>query len=47
MSYMFSKCENLEQLPDISKWKTNNAIHMRSMFYKCEKIKNVIPNKFK
>ena len=35
-SYMFSGCESLISLPDITQWKTNNVINMSNMFHLCE-----------
>ena len=35
MKQMFSYCESLKILPDISKWKTNNAIDMNGLFENC------------
>jgi len=35
MSYMFSDCQLLSSLPDISIWKTNNITDMSYMFYYC------------
>ena len=36
MSYMFSKCDTLIDLPDISEWDTSNVNNMKYMFYCCE-----------
>ena len=36
MSYMFSNCESLSSLPDISKWNTSNVGGMSYMFSNCE-----------
>ena len=45
MSYMFSGCESLSSLPDISKWNTSNVKRMEDMFRGCnESLK--IPSKF-
>ena len=38
MSYMFSGCDSLETLPDISKWNTNNVINMSYMFSECKSL---------
>ena len=46
MSYMFSDCNALTSLPDISKWDTKNVTNMSDMFSGCNALKN-IPNKFK
>ena len=35
MSYMFSSCEKLSSLPDISKWNTTNVNNMSFMFNNC------------
>ena len=38
MSYMFSNCNSLKYIPDISIWKTNNidnSVNMSYMFYNC------------
>ena len=35
MSYMFSWCKSLKELPDISKWDTKNVTDMRYMFSGC------------
>ena len=45
MSNMFSGCNALSSLPDISKWDTKNVTNMSYMFYGCNALKN-IPNKF-
>ena len=36
MSYMFSNCCTLIDLPDISEWDTSNVNNMKCMFYYCE-----------
>ena len=46
MSDMFSYCNSLNNLPDISKWDTKNVTYMGSMFSGCNKLKQ-IPDKFK
>ena len=38
MSYMFDGCSSLSNLPDISKWNTNNVNNMSYMFYKCSSL---------
>ena len=43
---MFSGCENLIELPDISKWNISNVKDKSNMFEKCNKYLN-IPDKFK
>ena len=37
---MFSGCNSLISLPDISKWKTYNVNDMSYMFNKCQKTLN-------
>ena len=41
MSYMFSGCNSLNNLPDISKWDTKNVTDMSYMFKGCNK--KIIP----
>ena len=41
MSYMFSGCKSLKELPDISKWDTKNVTNMRGMFYDCNSLNNL------
>ena len=36
MSYMFSKCPTLVDLPDISEWNTSSVTNMKYMFDSCE-----------
>ena len=38
MSYMFEKCTELKELPDISKWNTINIKKMECIFSKCESL---------
>ena len=45
MSYMFSECNSLNSLPDISKWKLNKNLEKEDMFYNCDE--KIIPEKFK
>ena len=45
MRYMFSGCNSLNNLPDISKWDTKNVTNMSNMFSGCYNI--IIPKKFK
>ena len=45
MNYMFYGCSNLSNLPDISKWNTNNVKNMNIMFGGCTKLTS-IPSKF-
>ena len=35
MSYIFSECDSLILLPDISKWDTQNVEYMEEMFKGC------------
>ena len=46
MRRMFYNCKSLINLPDISKWNTNNVTNMSGMFNGCKKLSN-IPSKFK
>ena len=46
MSWMFSWCNSLNSLPDISKWDTSNVNDMSGMFNRCKPSLN-IPKKFK
>ncbi len=46
MNSLFSFCENLFELPDISKWDITNVKDKSSMFYMCNKNLNN-PDKFK
>ena len=39
MNYMFSHCESLSSLPDISKWNIKNDTNINGMFNGCDKIK--------
>ena len=41
MSYMFSGCESLSSLPDISKWNTNNVNNMSYMFNNCSSLSSL------
>jgi len=38
---MFTTCENLKSLPDISKWKTYNIKDIYNLFYSCSSLKNL------
>ena len=38
MSYMFSGCNSLTSLPDISKWNTIKVTNMKSMFCNCKSL---------
>jgi len=42
---MFYGCENLNELPDISKWNINKVDKMEEMFENCFN-SLIIPNKF-
>ena len=46
ISYIFSGCESLSSLPDISKWNTQNLKEISDMFSGCNK-KLKIPKNFK
>ena len=35
---MFSNCNSLKKLPDISRWNTNNVNDMRGIFLNCESL---------
>ncbi len=39
---LFSGCESLEILPDISKWNTNNIKNMTKLFSNCYSLKKII-----
>ena len=41
MSYMFSECYSLDNLPDISKWDTKNVTDMSFMFSDCSSLKSL------
>ena len=41
MSYMFDGCSSLSNLPDISKWNTNNVTKMNGMFSGCSSLLNL------
>ena len=41
MGEMFSYCESLISLPDISKWNTTNVTNMNHMFYFCNSLKSL------
>ena len=41
MSYMFSGCNALSKLPDISKWDTSNVIDMNHMFEYCNALSSL------
>ena len=49
MSYMLDGCSSLLNLPDISKWNTNNVTDMYSMFSGCLNIiiSKIITEQFK
>jgi hypothetical protein len=35
MNSIFYKCQNLEKIPDISKWKISNEVNKDNIFYDC------------
>ena len=41
MSCIFAKCEDLIELPNISKWNTINVIDMSKMFYNCSSLSSL------
>ena len=41
MKCMFSECDNLYSLPDISKWDTKNINDMSFIFYKCSNLQEI------
>ena len=41
MSCMFYGCSSLLNLPDISKWNTNNVTNMSGMFVGCSSLLNI------
>ena len=41
ISELFFECENLIQLPDISKLETNNITNMDKVFYNCKSLKSL------
>ena len=41
MSNIFSGCEFLQSLPDISKWKTDNVNNMSNLFRGCKFIQSL------
>ena len=38
---MLLGCSNLESVPDISKWNTNNINNMSFLFYECTSLKSL------
>ena len=38
---MFSECNSLSSLPDISTWNTSNVIHMNWMFSGCNSLSSL------
>ena len=38
MNLMFSRCNSLRSLPDISKWNTSNVTDMKYMFNRCNSL---------
>ena len=47
MSYMFSKCDTLIDLPDISERDTSNVNNMKYMFFYCEGLSRLSNTVFK
>ena len=41
MSEIFFNCSSLKELPDISKWNTNNVKYMSKIFYNCSSLKEL------
>ena len=41
MSGLFSGCELLASLPDISKWNTNNITSFGHIFYRCSSLESL------
>ena len=41
MTYIFSDCNSLQALPDISKWDTKNITNMNSMFNWCSSLQSL------
>ena len=41
ISRMFSGCSSLIELPDISKWNTNNVNNMKAMFDNCSRLSSL------
>ena len=41
MSYLFGKCENIENIPDISNWNTSNVKYMQGIFMGCKSLKSL------
>ena len=41
MSFLFSRCESLDPIPNISKWKTNNVINISDLFSRCESLESI------
>ena len=41
ISYMFSYCDSLKSLPDISKWDTKNVKDMSYMFSMCKSLESI------
>lgn len=38
---MFEKCDNLEELSDMSLWNLENVTSLRGLFYFCKKLKKI------
>ena len=41
MSYMFSRCSSLSELPDISNWNTTNVKDLSDIFRRCESLSSL------
>ena len=41
MSMMFSHCQSLKYLPDISSWNVSKVENMMEMFYQCKSLKTL------
>ena len=41
ISYMFSGCNSLKSLSDISKWDIANITNISGIFYNCESLKSL------
>ena len=41
MSYLFYKCGNIENMPDISNWDTSNVKYMQGIFMGCKSLKSL------
>ena len=41
ISFLFSGCSSLKELPDISKWNLNNVNNISELFYGCSSLKEL------